>query len=173
MATEIKKIPTPNKPQEEKHEDRLVRILSKDIEGKMKIYVGLTKVKGISWAVSNAICKNLKIDKNKKIGLLTEEEIKKITDFMKNPNLPKHINNRKKDFETGEDKHLIGTDLELKTELDIKRLKKIKSYRGIRHMTGQPSRGQRTKSHFRKNKGKGVGIKKKQKQPEKKEVYIK
>jgi len=56
---------------------------------------------------------------------------------------------------------LLGNDLELSTEFDIKRLRKIKSYRGIRHMAGLPLRGQRTKSNFRKNRRKGAGIKKK------------
>jgi small subunit ribosomal protein S13 len=53
--------------------------------------------------------------------------------------------------------------LELQKEFDIKRLKKIKSYRGFRHMSGLPCRGQRTKSNFRKNRRKGAGIKKKNK----------
>jgi len=147
--------------EKEKHEERIVRILSKDIEGKMKVYPGLTKVKGVSWTISNAICILLGIKKTKKIGSLTEEEIKKISDFMKNPPLPKHVLNRREDFETGEDKHLIGSDLELKKEFDIKRLKKIKSYRGFRHMAGLPLRGQKTKSNFRTNRRKGAGIKKK------------
>jgi len=147
--------------QEKKIEDRIVRILSKDLEGKMAIYVGLTKIKGISWAISNAICKKLGIEKSKKIGSFTDDEIKKINEFMKNSNFPLNIINRRKDFETGKDMHLIGSDLELKKEFDIKRLKKIKSYRGIRHTFGQPVRGQRTRSHFRSNRRKGAGIKKK------------
>ena len=61
---------------------------------------------------------------------------------------------RCEDYETGVDKHLLGTDLDVTQENDIKRLKKIKAYRGIRHIHGQPSRGQRTKSNFRRNKGK-------------------
>ena len=146
-----------------KDEDRIVRILSKDIEGKMKGYPGLAKIKGISWSLSNAICKLIGLDKNKKIGALTDNEMSKLTEFIKNPKLPQFLHNRKKDYETGEDKHLTGTDLELRTEFDIKRLKKIKSYRGFRHAAGLPSRGQRTKSNFRRNKSKGVGIKKKNK----------
>jgi small subunit ribosomal protein S13 len=142
---------------------RIVRILSKDIEGNMTLYAGLTKIKGISWAFANAICHVLGLDKNKKIGSLTEAEIKKITDFVKNPNLPNYIINRRKDRDTGEDKHLVGTDLELRKEFDIKRLKQIKSYRGFRHSSGLPMRGQRTKGNFRKNRKKGVGIKKKNK----------
>ena len=148
---------------EEKREERIVRILSKDIEGKMKLYVGLTKIKGVSWAMSNAVCKILGIDKNKTIGELSEKEIKDITEFLKNPKVPVFLVNRRFDFETGEDKHLIGNDLDLRKDFDIKRLKNIRSYRGLRHQMGLPSRGQRTKAHFRKNKSKSVGIKKKAK----------
>lgn len=146
------------------NEERLVRITSKDIEGKMLIYPGLTTIKGVSWGLANAACKKLGIDKKRKIGSLTEEEVKKIEDFLKNPNVPEYMKNRQKDFESGEDKHLIGVDLELRNEFDIKRLKKIKAYRGLRHMAGLPSRGQRTKSNFRRNRAKGSGIKKKNKQ---------
>lgn len=148
------------KPQS-KDEGRIVRILSSDIEGKMTVYAGLTKIKGISWSFANAICNSLGLDKRVKIGILTEKEIERISEFIKNPNLPVCIYNRRKDFETGKDKHLIGSDLDLSKEFDIKRLKKIKSYRGLRHSVGLPLRGQRTKSHFRTNKKKSVGIKKK------------
>ena len=151
---------------EKKQEERVVRILSKDIEGGMTIYSGLTKIKGVSWAVSNAVCKVLKIDKKRKIGSLTIDEIKTISDFIKNPKLPVYLLNRRKDFETGENKHLQGSDLELRKEFDIKRLKKIKSYRGLRHASGLPMRGQRTRSHFRINRRKSSGIKKKEKKVE-------
>jgi len=128
----------------------------------MKVYAGLTKIKGVSWSLSNSICKVLKIDKNKKIGSLTEEEIKEISNFIKNPKVPGYLVNRRFDFTTGEDKHLSSSDLELQKEFDIKRLKKIKSYRGFRHMAGLPTRGQKTRSNFRPNKKK-AGIKKKAK----------
>ncbi len=157
MAETIQK----HKTEEKKYEEKLIRILSKDIEGNLKIYVGLTKIKGISWSLANAICKSLNLDKNRKIGSLTKEEIDKINDFIKHPKIPVYLLNRKVDYETGENKHLIGSDLELQKEMDIGRLKKIKSYKGYRHAVGLPLRGQRTKSHFRRNKKKSVGIKKK------------
>ncbi len=150
---------------QQKVEDRLVRILSHDIEGKIKLYPGLTKIKGISWGISNAICVKLGLDKNKTVGALTDDELKKITDFVENNlDVPQFLINRRKDFETGKDFHLVGSNLDLRKEFDIKRLKKIKSRRGIRHVAGLPVRGQRTKSHFRKNKSKGAGIRKKPKE---------
>lgn len=142
-------------------EERIVRIMSKDIEGNKGVYSGLTKIKGISWAMSNAICKKLGLDKKRKIGSLTNDEISKISNFAKNPQVPRFILNRRFDFESGEDKHLTVTDLELRKDFDIKRLKKIRSYRGLRHQINLPTRGQRTKGHFRKNRMRGVGIKKK------------
>jgi len=147
--------------QQEKREERLVRILSKDIEGKMKVYAGLTKIKGVSWAFSNAVCKILKIDKTRTIGSLSDGEIQRISEFIKNPELPNYIMNRRRDIETGKERHLTGTDLDLRKDFDIKKLKKIKSYRGLRHLAGQPTRGQRTKAHFRTNRKKASGIKKK------------
>jgi small subunit ribosomal protein S13 len=144
-----------------KNEDRVIRLLSKDIEGKMSVYSGLTRIKGISWAISGVICKKLGLNKNAKIGTLNDDELKKIEGFVAKPDFPKFLMNRQKDFETGEDKHLNGTGLELQKEFDIKRLKKIKSYRGVRHNLGLPSRGQRTRSNFRPNRRKGAGIKKK------------
>ncbi|MEX0920605.1 MAG: 30S ribosomal protein S13 [Candidatus Pacearchaeota archaeon] len=145
-----------------KYKERIVRILSEDIEGGMNLFSGLTKIKGISWSFSNVICKSVGIDKSRKIGSLTSEEVEKITEFIKNPKVPmKFLFNRRSDFETGEDGHLAGTDLELKKEFDIKRLKKIKSYRGIRHGAGLTLRGQKTKGNFRKQRKKGMGVKRK------------
>jgi small subunit ribosomal protein S13 len=140
----------------------IVRIMQTDIPGNKKLLVGLTYLKGVSWCISNATCKILKISPDKKVIELSPEEITKITEFLSgnNKELPKFLLNRRKDFETGDDSHLTGTSLDMRKEFDIRRLKKIRSYRGLRHATGQPTRGQRTKSHFRTNKKKSGGIKK-------------
>lgn len=144
----------------------IVRIMQTDIPGHKKILTGLTYIKGVSWAISNAMCKILKLDENKKIVELTETEINSITEFLKNPKLPRFLLNRRKDFETGKDSHLIGSDLDMRKEFDIRRLKKIRSYRGLRHALGQPTRGQRTRSHFRsKGKKRAVGVTKKKAEP--------
>lgn len=146
----------------EKEPYSIIRIAQTDIPGNKKVLTGLTYIKGISWGVSNAICKLLEIDPCKKIDKLSGEEIKKITEFLQNPKLPTFLFNRRKDFETGRDSHLIMADLEMKKEFDIRRLKKIRTYRGLRHALGHPTRGQRTRSHFRaKGKKKAIGVKKK------------
>ncbi len=141
---------------------KIIRIMQTDIPGEKKVYVGLTKIKGVSWSFANALCYKLGLDKKKSISDLNAEEIKKIEEFAKNPDLPPFLLNRRRDLESGENKHLITTDLDLRKDFDIKRLKKIRSYRGLRHATGQPTRGQRTKSHFRQ-KGKSMGVIKKAK----------
>jgi small subunit ribosomal protein S13 len=134
----------------------IVRILSTDIPANAKLYAGLTRIKGVSWSISNALCHLLKLEKNKKISSLTEPEIEKITEFLKAPNIPIFLMNRRRDLATGLDKHLVKTDLEMQREFDIRDMKKIRSYKGWRHAMGQPVRGQRTKSHFRKGSSLGV-----------------
>ena len=138
---------------------KIVRILQTDIPGNKTIYAGLTRIKGVSWAISNALCIIYKFDKMKKIENLSKEEIAKIEESLKESKFPQFLLNRRRDLTTGKDSHLIGAALDLAKELDIKRLKKIRSYRGLRHATGQPTRGQRTRSHFRTNRKKGVGLK--------------
>jgi len=166
---EVKKEQKAEKPkQEEKKKSivsrevitgKIIRILQTDVPGNRNVYTGLTRIKGISWAISNAACILLKLDKNRKIESLSKDEILKIEEFLKAGKFPKFLLNRRNDFTTGKDSHLLGNDLDLSEELDIKRLKKIRSFRGLRHATGQPTRGQSTKAHFRANRKRGVGVK--------------
>ncbi len=140
----------------------LVRIMDTDLDGNKSIGQALHKIKGISFMYSHAICKLAQIDTTKKAGILNDSEIAKLDDVMKNPmqyNIPSWMLNRRKDYEDGEDKHLFTSDLIYARENDIKIMKKIKSFKGIRHILGQPVRGQKTKSNFRKNKGKVMGVK--------------
>jgi len=138
---------------------KLVRILAKDIRGDRKLYHGLCDINGVSWAISNAVCKILELDKDKKIQDLTQDEIKKIEQFIMSPlGIPEYMLNRRKDRDDGLNKHVYGADLDLQVDFDIKRMKKIKSFKGMRHTLGQPVRGQRTKSHFRRNKKHSGGV---------------
>lgn len=143
----------------------LIRIAATDIPASLSVYAGLTRIKGISWAMSNAICYVLKIDKKRKVSDLNPKEIETIGAFIKEPKLPEWILNRRKDIETGISKHLITTELDLQHEFDIRRLRKIRSYKGIRHALGLPVRGQRTRAHFRK--GRAIGVKRTKVQPKK------
>lgn len=134
----------------------IVRIASTDIPGHFNIYHGLTRIKGVSWSFSNAICLVLGMDRKRKISTLTESEIEKIIKFLEKPQLRPFLLNRRFDRISGENKHLITSNLELQREFDIRDMKKIRSYKGWRHATGQPVRGQRTRSHFRKGASLGV-----------------
>ena len=144
----------------EKEEFRLlVRIGNVDIEGKKRLCYALNKIKGISYSFANAICQVSGIDKFKKVGELTDNEVKKLNDAIANPakhNIPAWIFNRRKDYEIGSDKHLLAGDLDFTKSNDIRRLKKIKCYKGVRHSFGLPVRGQRTRGNFRK--GATIGV---------------
>ena len=138
----------------------LVRVANSDLDGKKQIYHALRKIKGISFMMSNAICILTNIEKGKKAGDLTDEEIAKIEKIIKDPkDTPSWLFNRRKDYDSGEDKHLVMTNLNLTKEFDVKRLQKIKSYIGLRHAWKLPVRGQRTRNNFRR--GKSVGVMKK------------
>lgn len=148
----------------------LVRVYNTDLDGKKQILLSMQKITGVGNAIANAILSITKIPKNKKTGTLTDAEVKKLEEALQNIkkyDLPTWMLNRRADPETGEDKHLFMSDLRYQTQNDIKMLQKIRSYKGVRHMTGLTVRGQRTKSNFRKNKGKGMGVKKKTPPPKK------
>lgn len=139
----------------------IVRVASTDLDGTKKLVYGLAKIKGIDVELAEAIVKVTAVDPNTRIGLLTEGEIKKIEDALKEPikyGIPSWLVNRQKDFETGQPKHLIGPDLILRVKSDIDFMQKMKSWKGIRHSLGLKVRGQRTKTTGRF--GKAVGVRK-------------
>jgi len=137
----------------------IVRIARKDLNGNKTIEHAITDIKGVGKAFAKAIVSVLGFDGQKRIGYLSEDEITKLEEALKNPekyDIPHWMMNRRQDYETGQEKHLIEADLEMSLREDLNRLKKIRSYRGIRHELGLPVRGQRTKSTFRK--GQSVGV---------------
>ena len=143
----------------------IVRLIDKDVKGQMSIFLALTKVRGISFMLANAICNVLDIDKHIKVGDISSEELKKIEDCARNSErygIPEWLLNRRKDRDTGKDLHLVSADLRLRNEFDIRFLKKIRCYRGVRHTQGAKKvRGQKTRTTGRK--GKTMGVKRKKK----------
>jgi len=138
----------------------LVRIANADLDGNKAVYPALRKIKGVSFAFSNALCKISDVDPQKKVGHLSDDEIKRLEEILKNPSkIPVWLFNRRRNYEDNIDKHLLSSTLKLTQEFDIKRMKKIKSYKGMRHAFGLPVRGQRTRGNFRK--GKSIGVQKK------------
>ena len=133
-----------------------------DVQGTLKTVYALTAIKGISMRLSNAILKKAGVNPDVRVGFLTETEINKIEEIIKEPtkyNLPTWLFNKRKNAETGKDIHLISADLVLRTKTDIDEAKAIRSWRGYRHAYGLKVRGQRTKTTGRA--GKSLGVKKK------------
>ncbi len=142
----------------------IVRIANVDVPGEKQIKIALTKIKGVGFNLAKVFCNLTGVDANKKAGLLDEKEVTALTQTINDPvkaGIPTFMFNRRKDYGSGEDKHLLIGTLGFTKDNDLKRLMKIKSYRGLRHAKRLPVRGQRTKSNFRRSKGKVVGVKKK------------
>ncbi len=142
----------------------IVRIAQVDISGEKPIKIALKKIKGVGFNLASAACNLANLNQRQKTGELTDEQIKKLNEIISNPQengVPVWMLNQRKDYETGEDKHLLTGTLDYTKDNTIKRLRKIKSYKGTRHSKGLPARGQRTKANFRRSKGKVVGVAKK------------
>lgn len=140
----------------------IVRIFSTDISGTKTCIVGLCKIKGIDSVFSHAILKTCSINPDKLVGRLSKEEIKKIEEVIKTPvkkGIPEYLINRRKTPEKNVNLHVVGSDLKLKTDFDIRRMRRIRSYKGLRHAWGLKVRGQKTKS-YRKGGAAVAGIKK-------------
>lgn len=137
----------------------VVRVAGTDLDGEKPLIHSITKIKGISYSMAKAICNASGFDPKIKLGALSEKDIEKLEEVIKDPakfGVPTYLFNRRKDLESGKDLHLVGTDLDIAKKFDIQRLINLKTYKGIRHMYGLPVRGQRTRSSFRK--GRTVGV---------------
>ena len=133
-----------------------------DMQGTLKTVYALTKIKGLSLSLSNALLKKAGVNPDVRVGFLTETEINKIEEIIKDPakhGMQSWLFNKRKNEETGKDIHLISADLVLRTKTDIDQAKEIRSWRGYRHAYGLKVRGQHTKTTGRA--GKALGVKKK------------
>ena len=111
----------------------MARIAGIDLPREKRVEIGLTYIFGIGRPTSNKILKDTGINPDTRIKDLTEEEVN---------TLRKAIDN-----------YLVEGDLRREISLNIKRLRDIRCYRGIRHMKGLPVRGQKTKTNARTRKG--------------------
>jgi Ribosomal protein S13 len=140
----------------------IVRIMGTDVQGTHKTSYAVAHVKGISSSLSNAVLKKAGVNPDLRVGLLTESDVAKIEDVIRDParyGIPSWMFNRRKDAETGKDQHALGADLAYKIKTDIDGAKDIRSWRGYRHAYSLKVRGQRTKTTGRQ--GKSLGVKKK------------
>src|SRR4030043_234335 len=112
----------------------MARIAGITLPPDKRIEIGLTYIFGIGRPKSNKILQEAKIDKDKKVKALTEEEVNKIRQII-------------------EKREKIEGDLRKDISLNIKRLIDIGCYRGMRHKRKLPVRGQRTRTNARTRKG--------------------
>lgn len=110
------------------------RIAGVDIPENKKIEISLTYIFGIGRTLARRIITHTKVDPDKRAAALTPQEVNRLKDFI-------------------EKNYKIEGDLRRDIMLNIKRLKDVKAYRGIRHIKGLPVKGQRTKSNSRTRRG--------------------
>lgn len=142
----------------------IIRIANSDVSGEERLVNALTSIRGIGPRISNAIVQKLKLDPNKLAGKLDDKNVVDIENTIMNLNdyVPDWLLNRQKDYDTGEDIHPVSVELKMTLDEDLNRMKKVKSYKGIRHASGHKVRGQRTYSNGRK--GLALGVSKKRAQ---------
>lgn len=119
-----------------KDKDNMPRIKGVDIPNEKRIEASLTYIEGIGLTTSKNILKIAKIDCDKRAKDLTDAEIAEINNAISSLEVP------------------IEGELRRIVTSNIRRLKEIKSYRGLRHHIGLPTRGQRTRTNARTRKGK-------------------
>jgi len=143
----------------------IIRVVNTDINGENNIVQGLTQIKGIGRHMATFIADTAGVDRKIKFGNLPEPEIEKLKEVLENIDeyAPPWMLNYQKDAYTGEDNHLISTDVTSRLRDDINMMKMIRSYRGVRHELGLKVRGQRSSSNGRK--GLALGVSKRREAP--------
>ncbi len=160
---------TPIRPKNYK-EQVFFRQLRVRVDGNAKVEHGLTQISGIGRRFAQAVVRIAVIDPAMRIGALSEKELNRLEEIIIDPisnGIPNWMVNRKKDLRDGKDLHLIGNKLDITVKRDIDRMKRIRSYKGVRHARGLKVRGQRTKSTGRHGLVVGVLRKKKGQTPKK------
>ncbi|MBA7595961.1 hypothetical protein ES703_02929 [subsurface metagenome] len=147
-------------PEEFKH---IVRLAGKDLTGGKQVQLALADLKGVSSTSARAVAYVADIDPFTKLGNLNKEQVERLEQVLKNPaehGIPSWMFNRRKDYDTGKDLHLLSADVAMAMRADIGRERRVRSRRGIRHELGLSVRGQRTRTTGRK--GLVVGVKRKE-----------
>ncbi len=142
----------------------IVRVAGTDLKGNETIALALTGMKGVGQMLARSIILSIDGNPNAKMGEIEDEDVAKIEKILENPleyGIPEWMLNRRKDVDTGSDIHVVGSKLAIALREDVNALRKIRAYRGIRHESGLPVRGQRTKSSFRS--GTSLGVRRKMK----------
>lgn len=172
-SKDIKDANGASKEKEDKPEIKhFVRVANTDLDGHKNAQYGLTKISGIGRRVAKIIASQ--INSRKQLGYLEDEDVRKLQTSIDSISsiLPSWMINKQHEIMSGENRHLIGTDVILGTNEDLNVMKKMRSYKGLRHEKGLRVRGQRTRSTGRRGKTVGVSrssLMSKPKEAEKKE----
>lgn len=139
----------------------IVRMANTDLDGTRAVAYALTAIPGVGIRVAEAVADLAAVSRTERLGNLSEEQTDKIEAAFANLGevFPHWMVNRPKDWESGLDLHVFGSDVEVRRRDDINLMKMIRSYKGVRHESGQKVRGQRTRSNGRT--GLTVGVTKK------------
>ena len=117
----------------------MARIAGVTIPSEKQVWIALTYIYGINRTSSKAIVKAAKIDPTTRAKDLTEADEQKLNDIISG-------------------KYTVEGDLKRVVTNNIKRIKDINSYRGLRHKAGLPVRGQRTRTNARTRKGRAIAV---------------
>ena len=153
----------PKKAAEAEELRHIVRILNTDLAGKKQVHMALTGIKGVGRRCARIFTDKAGVNPNATLGMLPDSEIdklKKVIEEDASNILPVWMVNRRGDMNTGADKHFMGMDLSMTLREDLDLMKKMRSYKGIRHERGLRVRGQRTRSTGRTGAIVGVSRKK-------------
>ncbi|MFW5929165.1 MAG: 30S ribosomal protein S13 [Halobacteriota archaeon] len=142
---------TEERDQTEDEEDDIryfVRVGRTDLDGTKSVESALLEMNGVGRRVARAVAQQADVEPQETLGHLEDDEIDDVIEAIQGFEDvgPEWMLNRERDRFTGDDLHIVGTDLDVIHEEDINRMKKIDSYRGVRHQQGRKVRGQRTKS---------------------------
>lgn len=117
----------------------MARVAGVEISNDKKLWVSLMEIYGIGEQKSEQLCEDTKIDKKILVKDMTENELDLVRKYI-------------------ETNYKVEGELRQGIFRDIKRMKDIRSYRGIRHKLGLPVRGQRTRHNARTRKGRGKAV---------------
>ena len=127
----------------------MARISGINLPLNKQVYIALQYIYGIGDHYAEKICKELNIDRSKRVNNLTEDEVLKVRELI-------------------DKNYSVEGDLRRDISLNIKRLRDLGTYRGTRHRKKLPVRGQRTRCNARTRKGKAIAIAGKKLTPTKK-----
>ena len=117
----------------------MARISGINLPLNKQVFIALQYIYGIGDSYAEKICKELSIDRAKRVNNLSEDEILKVRELI-------------------DKNYKVEGDLRRDISLNIKRLRDLGTYRGTRHRKKLPVRGQRTHSNARTRKGKAIAI---------------